>query len=167
MNEAWIKAADFNELVNSSEKIGGAIKKEESCQEFRQMLEACGMWELEHKSYQFFCEDWSRRLKPCSSAQDRAHRPIGELSSHNQPAQNTTSVLPSARLSAHTKPGSIAPRSTCLLTTISVLRTIAPSDQEGIVPSPARTLNQIYPPARTRRPNEKSLGHDRSDRTDG
>ncbi|CAA7019456.1 unnamed protein product [Microthlaspi erraticum] len=45
-------------------------------------------------------------------------------------------------------------------------RTIVPSDQEGFVPRPARTFKPYHPSGRTRRPNEKSLGHDRPDRAD-
>ncbi|CAA7047706.1 unnamed protein product [Microthlaspi erraticum] len=75
--------------------------------------ELCGdKLENKKRSYDQFSKHWSRRLKPRSSAQDRAHWPTEELSSHDRPAQNMTSVPPSARPSAHTDQGSNCPRST-------------------------------------------------------
>lgn len=43
---------DFNELVDPSEKRGGAIRSEDDYLEFRQMLRACGLWEIKHEGYQ-------------------------------------------------------------------------------------------------------------------
>lgn len=44
---------NFNELVDPTEKIGGAQRRDSSCVEFRQMLNACGLWEVKHLGYQF------------------------------------------------------------------------------------------------------------------
>ncbi|CAA7023109.1 unnamed protein product [Microthlaspi erraticum] len=135
--------------------------------------------------------NWSRRLNRATAFQPRVPADE-ELSSHDRPTQIVR--VPSrlvARPSSRTDPGSIVPRSTRpSLATISrarphraeqggialcpfrplatiVLRTITPSDQEGIVPRPGQNLDQNHPSGRTRRPNDESLGHDRPDRTDG
>ncbi|CAA7037526.1 unnamed protein product [Microthlaspi erraticum] len=92
------------------------------------------------------------------SAHIEKHPPtVDPFQSHDYVSGTTTS----------SELGSIVPHSNFSLTMIRVPRTIAPSNQEGIVRRPARTFNQIYPPGRTLRPNEKSLGHDRPDHTDG
>ncbi|KAG7559476.1 Ribonuclease H-like superfamily [Arabidopsis thaliana x Arabidopsis arenosa] len=46
----WMMTGDFNELVDPKEKIGGPVRKDASCVEFRQMLKACGLWEDSGKS---------------------------------------------------------------------------------------------------------------------
>ncbi|CAL9232334.1 unnamed protein product [Arabidopsis halleri] len=47
------RQGDFNELVDPTEKIGGALIRDSSCIEFRQMLNVCGLWEVKHVGYQF------------------------------------------------------------------------------------------------------------------
>ncbi|CAA7045078.1 unnamed protein product [Microthlaspi erraticum] len=47
-----------------------------------------------------------------------------------------------------------------------VPRPTHPSDQEGFVPRPAKIHRPNHPSVRPRRPNTKTLGHDRSDRAD-
>ncbi|KAG7572302.1 Endonuclease/exonuclease/phosphatase superfamily [Arabidopsis suecica] len=49
----WMLTGDFNELVDPTEKIGGPVRKDSSCVEFRQMLISCGLWEVKHSGYQF------------------------------------------------------------------------------------------------------------------
>lgn len=49
----WVMTRDFNELTDSSEKIGGAERGEEEGKDFRQMLRACGLWNIKHIGYQF------------------------------------------------------------------------------------------------------------------
>lgn len=49
----WMLTGDFNEVVDPSEKKGGNIRSEESCYEFRHMLNACGLWEIRHSGYQY------------------------------------------------------------------------------------------------------------------
>ncbi|CAA7030630.1 unnamed protein product [Microthlaspi erraticum] len=104
------------------------------------------------------------------------------------PRLDTSSVLPSARPSSRTDPGSNNPRSSrpslatikpCTTTprepggiasrtcnTTRATHTSIPSDQKVIVPRPAETFDQYHPSGRTRRTNEESLGHDRPDRAD-
>ena len=41
-NGAWVMTGDFNELIDPSEKIGGAARSAEEGKDFRQMLHACG-----------------------------------------------------------------------------------------------------------------------------
>ncbi|KAG2307383.1 hypothetical protein Bca52824_027131 [Brassica carinata] len=50
---AWVMTGDFNELIDPSEKIGGADRREANGKDFRQMLNACGMWNIKHTGYQF------------------------------------------------------------------------------------------------------------------
>ncbi|CAD5323157.1 unnamed protein product [Arabidopsis thaliana] len=52
-NHAWMLTGDFNELVDPSEKLGGAVRRDSSCREFRQMLTSCGLWEIKHIGYQY------------------------------------------------------------------------------------------------------------------
>ncbi|KAL0652204.1 hypothetical protein Bca4012_094895 [Brassica carinata] len=40
-DEAWMLIGDFNELMNNSEKLGGAIREESTFWDFRNMAEAC------------------------------------------------------------------------------------------------------------------------------
>lgn len=49
--EPWFLTGDFNELLDQSEKIGGAERHEEEGAEFRQMLWNCGLREIQHKGY--------------------------------------------------------------------------------------------------------------------
>lgn len=49
--EPWFLTGDFNEIVDQSEKHGGAVRKDEDGAEFRQMLRDCGLWEIQHKGY--------------------------------------------------------------------------------------------------------------------
>ncbi|XP_048605758.1 uncharacterized protein LOC106359240 [Brassica napus] len=52
-NGAWVMTGDFNELIDPSEKIDGAARSAEEGKDFRQMLHACGLWNIKHVSYQF------------------------------------------------------------------------------------------------------------------
>ena len=52
-DKPWMMSGDFNELVDPTEKIGGVQRKDSSCVKFRQMLNACGLWEVKHLGYQF------------------------------------------------------------------------------------------------------------------
>ncbi|XP_010490159.1 PREDICTED: uncharacterized protein LOC104767890 [Camelina sativa] len=40
-------------LINWQEKIGGPLRKDATCAEFRQMLSVYGMWDIKHTVYQF------------------------------------------------------------------------------------------------------------------
>lgn len=44
---------DFNELLDLSEKIGGAERSADEGKEFRQMLHADRLWNIKHFGYQF------------------------------------------------------------------------------------------------------------------
>ena len=52
-SKPWMLTGDFNELVDPAEKLGGPMRRDASCVEFRQMLNACGLWEVKHMGYQF------------------------------------------------------------------------------------------------------------------
>jgi len=52
-NQPWMMSREFNELIDPTEKIGGARKKYSTCMKFRQLLHACGLWEVKHLGYQF------------------------------------------------------------------------------------------------------------------
>ncbi|KAG7583713.1 Reverse transcriptase domain [Arabidopsis suecica] len=52
-DKPWMLTGDFNELVDPSEKIGGPLRSDSSCMEFRQMLTSCGLWEVKHSGYQY------------------------------------------------------------------------------------------------------------------
>ncbi|KAG2270598.1 hypothetical protein Bca52824_065153 [Brassica carinata] len=52
-NEPWVMTGDFNELVDPSDKIGGADRKEAEGKDIRQMLHACGLGNIKHKGYQY------------------------------------------------------------------------------------------------------------------
>ncbi|XP_048613516.1 uncharacterized protein LOC125587312 [Brassica napus] len=52
-NGAWVMTGDFNELIDPSEKIGGAARSAEEGKDFRKMLHACGLWNIKHVGYQF------------------------------------------------------------------------------------------------------------------
>ncbi|CAA7046349.1 unnamed protein product [Microthlaspi erraticum] len=67
------------------------------------------------------------------------------------------------RTTAQREPGSTVLRPHC---THHVPRPIHPSDQEGFVPRPVQKLRPNHPSVRPRRPNAKTLGHDRPDRVD-
>ena len=47
----WFLTGDFNEIVDQSEKLGGALRSDVEGAEFRQMMSDCGLWEIQHKSY--------------------------------------------------------------------------------------------------------------------
>lgn len=49
--EPWFLTGDFNEIVDQSEKSGGALRSEEDGAGFRQMLTDCGLWEIQHRGY--------------------------------------------------------------------------------------------------------------------
>lgn len=49
----WVMYRDFNELIDPSEKLGGADREESEGKEFRQMLSACGLSDIKHTGYQF------------------------------------------------------------------------------------------------------------------
>ncbi|CAA7029125.1 unnamed protein product [Microthlaspi erraticum] len=49
---AWMMTGDFNELTEPKEKEGGVTRRKESCQEFKQMLLTCGLWEIKHNGHQ-------------------------------------------------------------------------------------------------------------------
>ena len=49
----WVMTGDFNELIDPSEKLGGAERGEEEGKDFRQMLRACGLWNIQNIGYQF------------------------------------------------------------------------------------------------------------------
>ncbi|KAL0848127.1 hypothetical protein Bca101_021374 [Brassica carinata] len=49
--EPWFLTGDFNEIVDQSEKQGGALKRNEESSEFRQMIKNCGLWEIQHKGF--------------------------------------------------------------------------------------------------------------------
>ncbi|KAG2297824.1 hypothetical protein Bca52824_034296 [Brassica carinata] len=52
-NDPWMMTGDFNELVDPSEKLGGADRNESEGKDFRQMLSACGLGNIRHTGYQF------------------------------------------------------------------------------------------------------------------
>lgn len=52
-NGAWVMTGDFNEMIDPSEKIGGAERSEAEGKNFKQMMCACGMWNIKHTCYQF------------------------------------------------------------------------------------------------------------------
>ncbi|XP_056859988.1 uncharacterized protein LOC130508476 [Raphanus sativus] len=45
----WILTGDFNEMVDQSEKSGGAERSEKEGLEFRQLLSNWGLWDIKHK----------------------------------------------------------------------------------------------------------------------
>lgn len=47
----WFLTGDFNEIVDQSEKLGGALRSDVEGVEFRQMMSDCGLWEIQHKGY--------------------------------------------------------------------------------------------------------------------
>ncbi|CAA7049915.1 unnamed protein product [Microthlaspi erraticum] len=104
------------------------------------------------------CEDWSRRLKPRSKAQNRAHRLTEELSSHGRPASELQSVLPSARPSTHTDLGSNSPGSTYpSLATISRARPHLENRKASPLVRPDRATQSVsrtrsHRPTRTFKP---------------
>ncbi|KAL0676411.1 hypothetical protein Bca4012_004392 [Brassica carinata] len=49
----WIMTGDFNEMIDPSEKLGGAARDIDEGKEFRQMLHANGLWNIKHFGYQF------------------------------------------------------------------------------------------------------------------
>ena len=46
---AWILMGDFNELIEQSEKSGGAVREEKDGMEFKQMLLNWGLWDIKYK----------------------------------------------------------------------------------------------------------------------
>lgn len=50
---AWTLTGDFNELIDPSEKIGGAQRGDEEGRDFRQILHAFGLLNIKHFGYQF------------------------------------------------------------------------------------------------------------------
>ncbi|CAA7054497.1 unnamed protein product [Microthlaspi erraticum] len=133
-------------------------------------------------------EDWSRRLKPRIGVQTvRNGRPRNIRTTIGQ-CPDTPSIPPErmAKLTyrsgkhrpavdpfivPHHRPRTTAPgekegNASRPCGTTRATRTTHPSDQEGLVPRPAESLDQYHPSGRTRRTNEKSLGHDRPDPAD-
>ncbi|CAA7023992.1 unnamed protein product [Microthlaspi erraticum] len=106
----------------------------------------------------------------CTSNQFHSHNIYFGKSAHTDPGSNNPqSIHPKSH---DHKPRTTAPRKQGGITsrprnTTCVTHTITSSDQEGIVPRPDETLDQNHPSGRTQRTNDKSLGHDRPDRTDG
>lgn len=49
----WAMTGDFNEIIDPSEKLGGAEREPADGKEFIQMLSACGMNTIKHTGYQF------------------------------------------------------------------------------------------------------------------
>lgn len=54
--DQWLLTRDFNEMMDQTEKKGGAQRTEEDGYDFRLMLQACGLTEIQHLGYQF---SWS------------------------------------------------------------------------------------------------------------
>lgn len=47
-DNAWLVTGDFNDLLNSSEKVGGPVRWEGSFVAFRSFVTQAGLWDLQH-----------------------------------------------------------------------------------------------------------------------
>lgn len=49
--DPWFLTGDFNEILDQTEKMGGALRTEDESAEFKQMIRNCGLWKIQHKGY--------------------------------------------------------------------------------------------------------------------
>ena len=54
-DDAWMLAGDFNELLSNDEKSGGAVRKESSFWDFRDMVQNCKLKEIQYSGN---CLSW-------------------------------------------------------------------------------------------------------------
>ncbi|KAG2330884.1 hypothetical protein Bca52824_002064 [Brassica carinata] len=87
--DPWFVTGDFNEIIDQSEKRGGAERSEEEGAEFRQMLSNCGLWEIQHRGYKLsWCGVRNNELVQCRLDRSASARYLQKGCSDHSPVIN-------------------------------------------------------------------------------
>ncbi|XP_062152046.1 uncharacterized protein LOC133860461 [Alnus glutinosa] len=70
---AWLCMGDFNEIVDLSEKYGGAVRNEDQMERFRSTLEECNMGDLGYKGSKY---TWVNNIESAEFIKERLDRAI-------------------------------------------------------------------------------------------
>ncbi|GLT77765.1 hypothetical protein SLA2020_493240 [Shorea laevis] len=86
----WLCVGDFNEIIDQSEKIGGALRSERQMENFRVTLETCGLTDLGYSGPHF---TWSNCRDAGQLIHERLDRATANLEWCNQFTNVEVSVL--------------------------------------------------------------------------
>ncbi|XP_059429046.1 uncharacterized protein LOC132162844 [Corylus avellana] len=71
--KAWLCIGDFNEIVEQEEKVGGDVRRESQMEQFRMVLEDCGLSDMGYKGSKF---TWTNCHKDGTFMKERLDRAV-------------------------------------------------------------------------------------------